>query len=133
MVDNTNGDQESRRRYTEVARRLSVPARCLLMTTPLPQAKHNNKVRVASACPSNATMMWGDCRILPKHMWSDSCMLPKSGNDVGRPSHVAQITQWCEVAVACCPNHAMIQGNIRMLPKHSNDAGRPLDVAQLMQ
>ena len=43
-VDNTNGDRESRARYLELGRRLGVPVRCLLMTTTLAHARHNNKV-----------------------------------------------------------------------------------------
>ncbi|XP_043197807.1 bifunctional polynucleotide phosphatase/kinase-like [Amphibalanus amphitrite] len=44
-VDNTNGDRESRARYVQLGRRLGVPVRCLLMTTTLAHARHNNKYR----------------------------------------------------------------------------------------
>ncbi|XP_015437762.1 PREDICTED: uncharacterized protein F21D5.5 [Dufourea novaeangliae] len=45
VVDNTNPDPSSRKRYIEVAKKHGVPVRCFVMTTTFEHAKHNNKFR----------------------------------------------------------------------------------------
>lgn len=44
VVDNTNPNSASRRRYTEVAKKHNIPIRCFVMMTSSEHAKHNNKV-----------------------------------------------------------------------------------------
>lgn len=44
VIDNTNPDPTSRKRYTEVAKKHKVPVRCFVMTTSIEHTKHNNKV-----------------------------------------------------------------------------------------
>lgn len=41
VVDNTNGDRESRLRYTNAAKKHKVPCRCFVMTTSFKHAEHN--------------------------------------------------------------------------------------------
>ncbi|CAG2060732.1 unnamed protein product, partial [Timema podura] len=43
VVDNTNPDRESRRRFIEAAHKYKVPCRCFVLCTSLEHAKHNNK------------------------------------------------------------------------------------------
>ncbi|KAB0790081.1 hypothetical protein PPYR_15599 [Photinus pyralis] len=45
VIDNTNGDKTSRKRYIDVAKKLNVPCRCFVMTTSPVHCKHNNKFR----------------------------------------------------------------------------------------
>lgn len=45
VIDNTNPDVESRKRYIEVAKKHSIPCRCFVMNTTEAQAKHNNVFR----------------------------------------------------------------------------------------
>ncbi|XP_069681429.1 uncharacterized protein F21D5.5 isoform X3 [Periplaneta americana] len=45
VVDNTNPDKESRKRFIEVPKRLGVPCRCFVMKTSMEHSKHNNKFR----------------------------------------------------------------------------------------
>lgn len=45
VVDNTNPDSTSRQRYIKVAKKHQVPVRCLVMSTSIDHAKHNNKVK----------------------------------------------------------------------------------------
>lgn len=41
VVDNTNGDKESRARYVKAAKKHMVPCRCFVMTTSFKHAQHN--------------------------------------------------------------------------------------------
>lgn len=43
--DNTNADPETRAHWVRLARRLSVPARCILLRTDARACEHNNAVR----------------------------------------------------------------------------------------
>ena len=49
VVDNTNPDKESRKRYIDVARQFKVPVRCFQFMTSIGHAKHNNKFRQLTA------------------------------------------------------------------------------------
>lgn len=46
VIDNTNPDPATRKAYVDIAKRLSVPVRCFLVTTPRPLAEHLNMFRV---------------------------------------------------------------------------------------
>lgn len=45
VIDNTNPDKETRKRYVSLAKKLSVPCRCFVLNTSIHQAKHNNAFR----------------------------------------------------------------------------------------
>lgn len=46
VVDNTNPDKESRKRFIDIAKALNVPCRCFVLNTNIDHAKHNNKVNI---------------------------------------------------------------------------------------
>ena len=45
VIDNTNPDVDSRKRYLTVAGKYNTPTRCFLFTASIPHCKHNNKFR----------------------------------------------------------------------------------------
>ncbi|CAH1260923.1 unnamed protein product [Diabrotica balteata] len=45
VVDNTNVDKESRKRYIDVCKKFGVHCRCFIMMTSFEQCKHNNRFR----------------------------------------------------------------------------------------
>lgn len=45
VIDNTNPDKESRKRYAMAAKKLNVPVRCFVMNTSIKHAKHNTLFR----------------------------------------------------------------------------------------
>ncbi|XP_071581558.1 bifunctional polynucleotide phosphatase/kinase-like [Temnothorax nylanderi] len=45
VIDNTNPDPASRKRYIEIAKKRNVSVRCFVMTTSIEYAKRNNKFR----------------------------------------------------------------------------------------
>ncbi|XP_067002653.2 bifunctional polynucleotide phosphatase/kinase isoform X2 [Anabrus simplex] len=49
VIDNTNPDKESRKRFIEVAKKYNIPCRCFILTTTIQQAKHNNKLRMSTS------------------------------------------------------------------------------------
>lgn len=49
VIDNTNPDKESRRRYTEVAEKFHLLVRCFQFMTSMEHAKHNNRFRELTA------------------------------------------------------------------------------------
>ena len=45
IIDNTNPDKESRKRFVEVTKKHKIPCRCFVMNTSIFQSKHNNLFR----------------------------------------------------------------------------------------
>lgn len=45
VIDNTNPDKDSRKRYVQVAKDKNIACRCFVMTTSQSQSRHNNKFR----------------------------------------------------------------------------------------
>ncbi|XP_071571559.1 bifunctional polynucleotide phosphatase/kinase-like isoform X2 [Temnothorax nylanderi] len=45
VIDNTNPDPASKKRYIEIAKKRNVSVRCFVMTTSIEHAKRNNKFR----------------------------------------------------------------------------------------
>jgi bifunctional polynucleotide phosphatase/kinase len=45
VIDNTNPDAESRKRFVDVAKKFRVPIRCFVMDVPYKQCRHNNAFR----------------------------------------------------------------------------------------
>ncbi|XP_066262321.1 uncharacterized protein F21D5.5 [Euwallacea similis] len=45
VIDNTNGDKESRQRFIQAAKKFNADVRCFIMDTSLAQMRHNNKFR----------------------------------------------------------------------------------------
>ena len=45
VIDNTNPDVDSRKRYLTVGEKYNIPTRCFLFTTSIAHCKHNNKFR----------------------------------------------------------------------------------------
>ncbi|XP_066143065.1 uncharacterized protein F21D5.5 [Euwallacea fornicatus] len=45
VIDNTNGDKESRQRYIQAAKKFNADVRCFIMNTSLAHMRHNNKFR----------------------------------------------------------------------------------------
>ncbi|CAH1137528.1 unnamed protein product [Phyllotreta striolata] len=45
VIDNTNCDKESRKRYVDVAKKYQIPCRCFVMSTSFQHSKHNNRFR----------------------------------------------------------------------------------------
>jgi bifunctional polynucleotide phosphatase/kinase len=45
VIDNTNPDAESRKRFIDVAKKFKVPFRCFVMNVPYKQCRHNNAFR----------------------------------------------------------------------------------------
>lgn len=44
VIDNTNPDVESRKRFIDIAKSMNIPCRVLLMNVSKEHARHNNKV-----------------------------------------------------------------------------------------
>jgi bifunctional polynucleotide phosphatase/kinase len=45
VIDNTNPDVESRKRFVEVAKKFKIPCRCFVMNISYKQCRHNNAFR----------------------------------------------------------------------------------------
>ena len=54
MVDNTNPDVASRKRYIDLAKKLKVPVRCVRVATPRPVAEHLNIMRAIARTSDHA-------------------------------------------------------------------------------
>ena len=54
MVDNTNPDVASRKRYIDLAKKFKVPVRCVRVATPRPVAEHLNVMRAIARTSDHA-------------------------------------------------------------------------------
>lgn len=44
LIDNTNPDVESRKRYITAAKKMNIPVRCFILNVTKDHSRHNNKV-----------------------------------------------------------------------------------------
>lgn len=59
-VDNTSPDENSRKRYIDVAKTFEVPVRCFQLMTSIDHAKHNNRFRELTMTGNNKAVQVND-------------------------------------------------------------------------